>query len=179
MSNIHEKIILGSGELFLGNVENVATASEEEIEAALTKAGEIQGGATLFYTPTFKDVRGGKHNGVLASFKTQEEVRFTSGLLTWELENLNKIFPAAYSQNGSTRRVGLGGVNETKVNYLRFVHERPNGKKLTVNMFKAQNQSGFQFTFDPENESILDLEFKALAVQNKEDGNLVEIIEEI
>lgn len=178
MSNIEEKIILGSGELFLGAVD-VATATEEQIEVALTKAGEIQGGATLFYSPTFKDIRGGKHNGILASFKTQEEVRFTSGLLTWELENLAKIFPANYSEDATKRRIGLGGVNETKINYLRFVHEKPNGKKLIVNLFKAQNQSGFQFSFDPENESVLDLEFKALAVQNKEDGNLVEIIEEI
>lgn len=174
-------IILGSGELFLGYVADVATATESDIEAAITKVGEIQGGATLYYEPKFKEVRGGKLNGVLANFKTQEEVRFSSGLLTWDMQNLSNIFPAVFSEDTTlgTKRVGIGGISDTPVNYLRFIHQKPDGKKITMNVYKAQNQNGFEFSLDPENETVIDLEFKALAVSGKEDGNLVEIVEEV
>lgn len=173
------KILLGSGDLYIGQVD--PNASETEIETALVKIGEISGGATLTYEPEFEEVRGGAQNAVLAVFKTAESVTFTTGLITFDLENIAKLNAAYYSEDTTEgkRRVGIGGLRDVPVNYLRFVHTKPDGKRVMVNIFKAQNQKGFELSFDPEDATVMDLEFIALAVPNKTDGNLVEIVEEI
>jgi hypothetical protein len=175
-----DTILLGSGDLYLGVVPNPATATEEEIEAALVNVGAISGGAELVYKPSFKPIESA-NRGEIMSFLTKEEVTFKSGILTWNLENLSKLSAAYYSEDttSGTRRIGIGGVKNVPVNYLRFVHTKPDDKKLTVNIFRAQAQSGFKLNFDNEKETVIDAEFKALAVTGKTDGNLVEIIEEI
>jgi hypothetical protein len=178
MAVSEDTYLLGSGDLFLGVVDPSAT--ETEIDAALENVGAISGGAALTYTPTFYEVESA-NRGTIASMKTKEEVVFKSGLLTWDLKNIEKLSAAYFSEDTTvgTRRVGIGGMKNVPVNYLRFVHTKPDGKKLTVNVFKAQAQSGFELTFDKEQETVIDAEFKALAVIGKDDGNLVEIIEEI
>ena len=178
MAVAEDTYLLGSGDLFVGQVS--PTATESEINAALKNVGAISGGAALTYKPSFTDVKSA-NRGTIASFKSEEEMTFKSGILTWDLQNIEKLSAAYYSENeaAGTRRVGVGGMNNIPVNYLRFVHTKPDGLKLTVNMFKAQAQSGFELTFDSEKETVLDAEFKLLAVTGKNDGNLVEIIEEV
>lgn len=179
MTTVQENtILLGSGDLYLGQVDPNAT--ETEISAALVNVGAISGGSQLIYKPTFKDIESA-NRGTIMSFLTKEEVTFKSGLLTWNLENLSKLSASHYSEDttAGTRRIGIGGLKNVPVNYLRFVHTKPDGKTLTVNIFRAQSQSGFEITFDSEKEVVLDAEFKALAVIGKTDGNLVEIIEMI
>ena len=88
-----QNILLGSGKLFLGEVE--PTATETEIEAALTEVGAISGGATLTYTPTFKEVKSANY-GTLASFLTGEEVTFTSGILNFNLKNIEILSAGKY-----------------------------------------------------------------------------------
>lgn len=173
-----DTILLGSGDLYLGKVDPNAT--ETEIQAALVNVGAISGGATLTYKPSFHDIESA-NRGTIMSFLTKEEISFKSGILTWNLENLSKLSAASYSEDktAGTRRIGLGGLKNVPVNYLRFVHTKPDGKKLTVNIFRAQAQSGFEITFDSEKETVIDAEFKALACIGKTDGNLVEIVEEI
>ncbi|WP_226087484.1 IPT/TIG domain-containing protein [Mesobacillus sp. S13] len=178
MTVAEDTYLLGSGDLYLGVVTNPSTATEEEIQAALKNVGAISGGAALAYKPTFYEIESA-NRGTIASFKTKEEVTFKSGILTWDLKNLESLSSAYYSETSGSRRVGIGGLKNVPVNYVRFVHIKPDGLKLTVNLFKAQAQSGFELTFDKEKETVIDAEFKALAVVNKNDGNLVEIIEEI
>lgn len=175
-----EKFLLGSGDLFLGVVPNVATATEGEILAALTNVGAIQGGAELTYSPTFVDVKSA-NRGTLMSFMTEEQVTFKTGLLQWDLGNIEKLSAAHFSEDNvqGTRRVGIGGLKDVPVNYLRFVHTKPDGKTLTVNIFKAQSQNGFALSFDNENPTVIDAEFKALSVTGKTNGNLVEIIDQV
>lgn len=174
-----DNYLLGSGDLFIGTVPNVATATEEEITASLVNVGAISGGATLTYTPTFYEIESA-NRGTIASFKTKEEVVFKSGILTWNLKNLEKLSAAYYSEDLATgvRRLGIGGAKNVPINYVRFVHTKPDGNTLTMNLFKAQAQSGFELTFDKEQETVIDAEFKAMAVIGKDDGNLVEIIDQ-
>ena len=171
-----DNILLGSGDLFLGQVDPNAT--EQEIQAALVNVGAISGGATLVYKTKFQDVKSA-NRGTLMSFLTDEEITFKSGVLTWNLENISKLYPAKFTSDTTKKRVGIGGLKNVPINYLRFVHTKPDGKKITVNIFKAQAQDGFDITFDSEKETVLDVTFKALSVTNKTDGNLVEIIEEL
>lgn len=170
--------LLGSGDLFIGSVPNIESATEEEISAALTNVGAISGGASLTYKPSFQEIVSA-NRGVIASFKTKEDVTFKSGILTWDLSNIEKLSASYFSTTTGERRLGIGGMKNIPVNYLRFVHTKPDGLTLTVNMFKAQAQSGFELTFDSEKETVIDAEFKALAVVGKTDGNLVEIIEQV
>ncbi|PLS04021.1 hypothetical protein [Neobacillus cucumis] len=178
MAVAEDTYLLGSGDLFIGVVS--PTATETEISVALSNVGAISGGAALTFKPSFYEVKSG-NRGTIASFKTDEEVTFKSGILTWDLQNIEKLSAAYYSEDttNGTRRVGVGGMKNIPINYLRFVHTKPDGKTLTVNVFKAQAQSGFELTFDKEKETVIDAEFKALAVVGKNDGNLVEIVEEI
>lgn len=171
-------VLLGSGKLFLGTVANVDTATETEITAALEEVGAISGGAVLEYKPSFQEIQSANY-GIISSFKTKEEVTFKSGILTWNLKNLDKLSAAYYSETVTERRIGLGGTKNVPVNYLRFVHTKADGKTLTVNMFKAQNQEGFSITMDNEKETVIDATFKALASTSKTTGTLVEIIEKI
>ncbi|WP_407268969.1 hypothetical protein [Radiobacillus sp. PE A8.2] len=177
-----DDILLGSGQLFLGEIEDVETATESEIEAALEEVGHISSGAALSYSPEFYEVKGGELNQVIKTFLTNEEVTFTSGILTWNLKNIEKLVAASYSEDteAGTRRIGIGGLKNVPMNYLRFVHTKQDtGKKLTVNIFKAQNQGGIELNFNPEEETVIDVEFKAIPAKGKADGNLVEIIDEV
>ena len=74
-----DTILLGSGDLFLGQVDLKAT--EQEIQAALVNVGAISGGATLVYKTKFQDVKSA-NRGTLMSFLTDEEVTFKSGILS-------------------------------------------------------------------------------------------------
>lgn len=169
-----DPVILGSGELYLGTVKADMT-TEEKIDAALENIGAIESGATLKYTPTFKEIETA-NRGVIAKFITKEEVVFNCGVMTWLLDNLARLAPATVTKEDDKKVLKIGGKGSIPVNYLRFEHIKPDGKKLTVNIAKAVNNGGFEFTFDKENSTVINYEFSALA---QEDGTLVEIIEEI
>lgn len=171
-----DPIILGSGELYLGKVLNPETATEEEITAALKNVGAIESGATLQYNPTIKTIKSA-NRGTIASFVSEEEVKFNCGIMTFILENLATLAPATVTDDKVTgkRTIKIGGKGTLPINYLRFIHTKKDGTgTLTVNIFKAQATNGFQFTFDNENPLVTNYEFTALS---DNDGNLVEIIE--
>ncbi|OCZ52192.1 hypothetical protein [Dehalobacter sp. TeCB1] len=171
-----DPIILGSGELYLGTVTNPEAATETEIEAALKNIGAIESGATLTYKPTIKEVKSA-NRGTIMRFVSDEEVKFDCGILTWKIDNLALLAPAAVSTDATTgtKTVKIGNKGMLPVNYLRFIHTKKDGSgTLIVNISKAQNTSGFKFSFEKDNPLSVGYEFEALSDAN---GNLVEIIE--
>lgn len=171
-----DPIILGSGELYLGVVENPETALETAIEAALKNIGAIESGATLEYKPSIQEIES-TNRGTLMRFVTKEEVTFDCGILTWKVDNLASLAPATVSTDTTTgtKTVKIGGKGMLPVNYLRFVHTKKDGSgTITVNILKAQNTNGFSFAFDKEKPLSIGYQFSALATT---DGTLVEIIE--
>ncbi len=170
-----EPIILGSGELYLGKVENPETADETTIETALKNVGAIESGATLSYKPTIQNVKAA-NRGHIMSFVTDEEVTFDCGILTWKLDNLANLAPATVEEDKvkGTKKIKIGRKGMIPVNYLRFVHKKKDGTgDIIVNIYKAQAVNGFQFAFS-EKPTVVNYEFTALSDKN---GNLVEIIE--
>jgi hypothetical protein len=129
----------------------------------------------LTYDAKIQDVRSA-NRGLLMSFITQEDVSFKCGVMTWLIDNLEKIAPATVTTDVATgkKTVKIGGKGSLPVNYLRFIHKKKDGGELIVNIAKAQSVGGFTFTFDNEKPNITNYEFKALACS---DGTLVEIIE--
>ncbi|WP_158735152.1 hypothetical protein [Alteribacillus sp. YIM 98480] len=182
-----QSILFGAGEIFIVPDDiDVDSATDEEIEDALVKIGESSGEATLNYSGEFADVRGGKHNQILASFMTSESTNFNCGVVTFDLSKISEFLPGFYNEeedadgNVTERTLGLGGKTSVPVKQLRFVHEkRQDGKDIYVDMWKAQNRSGLEMTFSPEAESVFNMEFTLLADDSKSDGNIVRITEEL
>ncbi|WP_100408439.1 hypothetical protein [Bacillus solitudinis] len=183
MSDNANSILFGAGELFvLPETVDLDTSTDSEIEAAMLKIGESSGESTLNYSTDFYDVKGGVLNQTIASFVTSEEVMFNAGVCTLDMGILNEISATYYSEDELTgkRTLGIGGKLTVPVKQLLFIHtKRQDGKKLKLKMYKAQNRSGIQLTFNPESESVFNFEFKLLADQSRQDGNIVKIEEEI
>ncbi|TCT16404.1 hypothetical protein EDC18_102423 [Natranaerovirga pectinivora] len=180
MSNYHkqdsEKFVVGSGELYLGKINNPETASEEEIVSALKNVGAIEAGATLSYTPTIIDIEAA-NRGLIDRIVTREEVTFNCGIMTWLIDNLAVLSPASIDVDEITgvKKVKIGGKTKLPVNYLRFLHEKKDGSgELIVNIAKAQSVNGFSLDFNKDNATSINYEFSALSDKS---GNLVEIIE--
>lgn len=167
-------IVLGSGKLFLGAVENPETADEATIEAALTEVGRISSGASLIYKPNFTDVYAGTE--LIKSFVTREEVTFRTGILTWLVDNLQILSPATVVTDGTTgaKTITIGKQGDMPINYLRFVHDKKDGGEIKADILKAQSSNGFTLEFNPEKETVVDYEFRALSCT---DGTLVKIEE--
>jgi hypothetical protein len=173
--------LLGSGTLLIGEGINPATATEEEIDLALEEVGVISSGASLTIAGEYVEVRGGQYNQVIDTFRTNESCTFSTGICTWDLEKMSKFTSSSYSEDTTVgeRRLGIGGLPMVKPSYLRFEHVKKDGKKIKINMFKAQNQGELVLNFNNEDPSVQEYEFKLLAEKAKTNGNLVEIIEEI
>ncbi|SHK42290.1 hypothetical protein [Desulforamulus aeronauticus] len=173
---VSDPIVLGSGELYLGVVANPETADEATIEAALKNIGAIESGASLEYKPSIQEI-GSANRGTIMRFVTKEEVTFDCGILTWKVDNLALLAPAAVTTDAATKTkiVKIGGRGMLPVNYLRFIHTKKDGSgTITVNILKAQNTNGFSFAFDKEKPLSVGYQFSALATN---DGTLVEIVE--
>ncbi|WP_273130017.1 hypothetical protein [Bacillus weihaiensis] len=175
-----ETVLLGSGTLLLAEGIDPTSATEEEIEAALVEVGKISEGASLTLENEFVEVRGGQKNQIIDTFQTNETVTFSTGICTWDLSKMSKFTSASYTEDKTTgkRRMGIGGLPMVKPSYLRFEHEKKDGFKIKINMFKAQNQAGLTLNFNNEDPSVQEYEFKLLADNSKSNGNLVEIVEE-
>lgn len=172
-----DTIILGSGHVYMGDYDKAAAIpTDAELETDANTLGWIKGGAELSYTPTEYEVTNDFGHTIMR-FITKEEVGFKSGILTWALENLARLCPGVLSSITNTKEkvLKIGGASAIKSSWLRFVHTKADGKKLRITLV-ATPASGFTLTFNPETETTVDAQFKALS---QTDGTLVEIREEM
>lgn len=177
----NEPVVLGSGRLYTSNLEDIENATEEEIEASLVELGVIESGATLTYEPTVEQFRGGKNNRIIQSYITQEDLTFSSGIMTWNLEGLKLLAPGNYTEETDatsgmdTKTLKVGGQYMPNVSYLRFVHDkRYEEGQIVVNIAKAESISGMELTFDNSEKTTTNYEFTS---RGDKDGTLVEIVE--
>lgn len=178
MSKEHN-ILFGSGELFIvPNSVDLETATEEEIESALELVGESSGEASLIVENEFHDVRGGRGHGVLASFRTSEEITFNAGIVTFDLDKISQFLAGEYEESVDKRTLKLGTNHSVPINRLRFVHtKQADGKRIILDMHRAQNRSGLEMNFNAEEESVFELEFSLQRAKDKD--NILTITEEI
>lgn len=181
-----ETFILGSGELYIADFNYNASAipqipADTEIEKDANKIGHIKGGASLEYTPTLYQVKD-DFDMVLDTFITEEEVKFTSGVLTWNLDLLNKLVAAADVTENSgktvkTIKIGGRGKRGVQPKLIRFVHTiKKTGKKLRVTIVGTPSE-GFSLSFQPKEEQTIDAVF--LAMPHDNEGTLVRIDKEM
>lgn len=161
MSTEGEKIVLGSGKLYIDEFSGTIPENSV-IETENNLLGHIQGGATLEYKPSFysaKDDLGLVQKTIL----TEEEVGFKSGIMTWNGKTLTKLCSTArVTEAGGKRIVKIGGItNYNGKDYvIRFVHEDKQDGDIRVTIV-GKNEAGFSLAFAKDKETIIDAEFKA------------------
>lgn len=161
MSTAGEKIVLGSGKLFI--MEFTGTIPTDvllEVEDNLL--GLIQGGATVEYKPSFYEAKDdlGEVNKVIL---TNEDVTMKSGIMTWCGSTLKKICSTArITEAAGKRTVKIGGIGnqDGKKYVLRFLHEDAVDGNIRVTIV-GSNQAGFTLKFLKDKETVIDAEFKA------------------
>lgn len=169
MPTVEERIVLGSGKLYImeftGTIPDNAT-----LEAEDNLLGLIQGGASLEYKPTYYEAK--DDLGLVSKvILTEEEVTFKSGIMTWCGKTLAKLCSTARVTEDTVtgkRTVKIGGLNnqDGKKYVLRFVHEDPVDGDIRVTIV-GNNQAGFTLAFAKDKETVIDAEFKALPMDNE------------
>lgn len=168
------EIILGSGDLYL--VEYDGTMPDDAtIETEINSVGSISGGASLEYSPTMYEVEDDK-NVVHKRFITKEEVTFKSGILHFDLANLEKMSTGVLEDDNinGVKTLKIGGKKSLTSYVLQFVHEKDDGLKLRIQLV-ATAADGFTLSFAKDSETVTDATFKALS---QTDGTLVSIMDE-
>lgn len=165
-------VTLGSGDLYIMDYEGTIPEATQ-IETLDNKVGSIKGGAELEYSPESYTVTG--DNGMAyKAFITKEEVKFKSGILTWNLDVLSKLVMGgelSTHENVATLKIGKNGTSAIKQVLIRFVHKIDEDNAVKVTMIGSP-ASGFTLSFNPEEETVIDAEFSALS---QKDGTLVQI----
>lgn len=161
MATSGEKIVLGSGKLYL--IEFTGTIPlDETIENSNNLVGLIQGGASLEYKPEYYTAE--DDLGLVSkTIMTKEEVTLKTGIMTWCGNTIKKICSTARTKDISGKRtVKIGGVgNQDGKNYLiRFVHEDAEDGNIRISVV-GKNEAGFTIAFAKDKETVIDAEFKA------------------
>lgn len=164
MSN---RIVLGSGQLYVSEVtasNGVYTIpADATLETEGNRLGYIQGGATLEYTPEFYTAK--DDLGIVSKrFLTNESVKLTSGILTWNGEVLEKLCASAQVSTAQGKRVvKIGGIEhfDNQMYVIRFVHTEDDGDKIRITIV-GNNTNGFELQFQPESETVINAEFEAV-----------------
>lgn len=181
MATSTKPITLGSGRLYIKAYNSGDTFTLKDICVDENRLGNIQGGATLEYTPTTYEVKDDM-NEILRRFITAEEATLKSGILTWDVEMLGKIVSnCTYTSDTNTRTLKLGGLGARQMDMFVVVFEHVGtgeraGSNIRVGMV-GTNDSGLSLAFATDKETVVDAEFHAIS--HDDAGTLVIIEEDI
>ncbi|HHT47542.1 MAG TPA: hypothetical protein GX004_09730 [Firmicutes bacterium] len=174
-----EKIVLGSGKLYV--VEFSGTIPENAVlETEENRLGYIKGGASIEYTPTFYEVKDDLGR-VFKKILTEEQATLKSGILTWDLNKLNKLCNTGSITEDAVnniRTLKIGGIGnyDGKKYVIHFLHEDPEDGDLRVTIV-GSNEAGFTIAFAKDAETVVNAEFKAQPADD--DGTLIILQEDI
>jgi hypothetical protein len=177
MATAGEKIVLGSGDLFVKEFIG-EIPSDEEIETDDNQLGFISGGASLEYKPKFYEAQDDLGQ-VKKTILTEEEATFKSGVITWNGKTLTVLCSTARIEEKAGKRiVKVGGVNNQngKKYLIRFRHKDEIDGDIRVTIV-GSNQAGFNLAFKKDKETVVDAEFKAQPMDKE--GTLILYVEDI
>lgn len=175
---VNKEIVLGSGKLYIKKMSANDTFDMATIAVEANQIGLISGGASLEYKPTTYEVKDDLCI-VYKRFITAEEATFKSGILTWNVEALNKIISNGnYVADTGKRTLKLGGngAREMEKFAVVFEHTKSDGKAIRVGMV-GTNDAGLTLEFASDKETVVDAEIKAIGYDDN--GTLVVIEEEL
>ena len=171
------RITLGSGKLYMAEYSGDSVPDEDTLCVEGNLVGLIQGGATISYTPEYYEATDDL-GLVKKTVITSEEATLTTGIMTWNGDTLAKLCETGRVTEATGKRtVKIGGVaNATGKNYaVCFHHEDAADGDKWVTMV-GRNQSGFEFAFAKDQETVIDAEIKA--VPQDDEGTLIRYVEE-
>lgn len=176
----NDRIVLGSGLLYVMEFTSETPPTNAEIEKDENLLGYIQGGCSVEYKPSYytaKDDLGYVSKVIL----TEEEVTMKSGIMTWSGNTLTKISDTARITEDTTKKirtVKIGGAgNQSGKKYvLHFYHKDTADGDIRVRIV-GNNQAGFTIAFAKDKETVIDAEFKAQPMDKE--GTLIYYEEEI
>ena len=118
------------------------------------------------YKPTEYEAKDDS-GSLVKRFIIAEEITFKSGILTWNMETLNKLCAAGtYADDALTHvrtlKLGGKGAREMAEFVIRFVHTAKDGNKFRATLVGTAS-NGFSLAFAPDKETVVDAEFKAKA----------------
>ena len=178
MATDKEKIVLGSGKLYMAEWDGLAIPVDATLEVETNLLGLIKGGAKLNYTPTFYEAK--DDLGLVSKKILIEEVAsLTAGIMTWSGKTINKIVSTGTVTEGAGKRtLKIGGIaNYNGKKYvIRFVHKDAVDGDVRVTIV-GSNNTGFEIAFAKEGETILNPEF--IAIPNDATGTLIIYEEQI
>lgn len=166
---------LGSGHLHV-ELRDAATFDPDTYEwdkfftSQTNLIGRIKGGAKFEYsTEKYEDEDDLGY--VKISEITKENVKLTSGVMTWNGEVLAALCSTARVTNNSdgSQRIKIGGLanQNDKVYIIGFEHK---SKKLRV-IIVGKNTEGFSFDFKQDSATVIDTVFTAEAADDE--GTLI------
>lgn len=171
------KITLGSGKIYIAEFKG-SIPSNETIEVVTNKLGDISGGATLEYKPSFYEAKDDL-GMVCKTIITDEEVILKTGIMTFDGKTLVTLSDTGrVTETDGKRTVKIGGTgNQNGKSYvIHFVHEDKIDGDIRVTIV-GKNQAGFSLTFAKDKETVIDAEFKASP--QDDEGTLIRYEEDI
>lgn len=172
-----KKIRIGSGKVYI--TEFTGTIPEDaDFETDANKLGDVSGGATLEYKPSFYTAKSDDGTATKTEI-TDEEATLKLGVCTWNANTLkNLVTTGSVTEAGGIRTLKIGGKNNDngKKYAVRFVHtDKADGDaRVTV---VGSNTAGFSLAFAKDKETVINPEFKAEPMDGE--GTLVIFSEEI
>ena len=172
-----DTITLGSGNLYIDTYTETLPEFENIIKEE-KRLGFIKGGAKLTYTGEVYETS--DDLGRVSKRKiTSEDVKLTSGIMTWNGNTLKYLCSTArVTETEEKRTIKIGGAeNDNGEQYvIVFEHEDKADGNVRI-MIVGQNTKGFELTFAKDTETVIDAEFTATKGKLDDEGTLV-IIEE-
>lgn len=170
-----EEYTLGSGHLHFGEMETKPADWESFMETYFAEQdnllGRIKGGASVEYTTEKTEDQDDLGYVVIEEIKS-EKVILKSGMMTWNGETLAAICATARVKKDPatgivTVKIGGLGNRNNKRYVIGFEHY---SKKLQV-LIVGKNNEGFTFSFEQDKATVIDVQFRAEALDSK--GTLV------
>lgn len=172
-----DTITLGSGDVYIKEFTGEIPA-DSDIEKEDNRLGHIQGGANIEYTQetyTAEDDQG----VVKKTVTTKEDVKFKTGIMTWNGNTLKKLVPTGrVTEAGNKRTIKIGGVknDDRKYYVIRFVHKDEIDGNVRVTIV-GKSTGGLALSFAKDKETVIDAEFTAKP--SDAEGTLIILEEEI
>lgn len=156
---------LGSGELFVVAVPTGTLSALSTYCTDGNRLGWIQGGATIEYKPTTYDVKDDM-GAVYEHFITDEEVTMKSGILTWNMDVLQKLVnnetytPAS---TGVPAKLVIGKKGFNAMEKWLIVFKATIDTAGTTRWFGivGTSDNGLTLAYQPDKETVIDATFKA------------------
>ena len=173
-----ESILLGSGDIYVKLYDGSTLPEIADIKKDENKLGEVSGGATLEYKPSFYMAKSDSGRAA-KQIITDEEATLKTGLMTFSGNSLAKLSDTARVTEDSaagTRTLKVGGIgNMKRAKYvILFHHADADAGDIDI-LIVGQNQSGFSLSFAKDKETVIDAEFKCLPQDTE--GTLIQYIE--